>query len=126
MPINTDGSEFFPSVTADGTIYITRDEAARTSFIYRSRLVDGAYAEPVRLDSGVNSTTVQFNSYVAPDERYLVYGAFKRPLRMYRRSVVIDREARTAASRSVIPSTIAPPGVLAPALSTTGATVSPS
>jgi hypothetical protein len=77
-PVNTDGSEFFPSVTADGTIYITRDEPDRTSFIYRSRLVDGAYTEPEKLGPGVNSTPLQFNSYVAPDERYLIYGVFGR------------------------------------------------
>jgi hypothetical protein len=77
-PINTDGSEFFPSVTADGTVYITRDEPDRTSFIFRSRLVEGAYTEPEKLGPGVNSTPMQFNSYVAPDERYLVYGVYGR------------------------------------------------
>ena len=32
-PINTEGSEFFPSITADGTLYFTRDEAERRSFL---------------------------------------------------------------------------------------------
>jgi hypothetical protein len=77
-PINTEVSEYFPSVTADGTLYFTRDGENRSSHIYRSRLVDGRYSEPQKLGPGVNSTAAQYNSYVAPDESYLIYSAFGR------------------------------------------------
>jgi Tol biopolymer transport system component len=72
-PVNTDGAEFFPSLTRDGTLYFTRgDEEGTESYIYRARWVDGAYAEPERLGPEVNSTTSQFNAFISPDEDYLI------------------------------------------------------
>jgi WD40-like Beta Propeller Repeat len=72
-PVNSDGPEFFPSVTRDGTLYFTRDfDATRESYLYRARLVDGLYQEPEKLGPQVNSTSSQFNAYVAPDESYLI------------------------------------------------------
>ena len=72
-PVTSEDSEFFPSMTLDGTLYFTRAPAdGRESYIYRSRLVDGQYQEPERLGPGVNSTPNQFNAFVAPDESYLI------------------------------------------------------
>ena len=78
-PINTEGSEFFPSVTLDGTMYFTRnDEDPEGSFVYRSRLVNGQYVEPEKLPAEINSTTQQYNAFIAPDESYLILGVFGR------------------------------------------------
>jgi hypothetical protein len=77
-PVNTDGPEFFPSVTRDGTLYFTRDFPGGASAIFRARPVDGGFGEPERLGAEVNSVDAQFNSYVAPDESYLIYGAYGR------------------------------------------------
>ena len=72
-PVNTEDSEFFPSLTRDGTLYFTRAPAdGQGSYIYRSRLVDGVYQEPERLGPRVNSTSNQFNAFIAPDESYLI------------------------------------------------------
>lgn len=72
-PVNTEDAEYFPSVTRDGTLYFTRSKGgARDSYIYRSRLVDGKYAEPEKLGPEVNSTGSQFNAFIAPDESYLI------------------------------------------------------
>ncbi len=72
-PVNTDSSEFFPSVTRDGTIYFTRsNQATRESYIYRSRFIDGQYAEAERLPAQVNSTNSQYNAFIAPDESYII------------------------------------------------------
>ncbi|MDH4351100.1 MAG: hypothetical protein OEW56_08135 [Gemmatimonadota bacterium] len=72
-PINSEGAEFFPSVTRDGTLYFTRgSDDERESYIYRSRLVDGRYQEPEKLGPEVNSTPSQFNAFIAPDETYLI------------------------------------------------------
>ncbi len=79
-PVNTDGNEFFPSLTRDGSMYFTRaDAGSRVHFIYRSRLVDGRYAEPEKLPGQVNCGTNRYNAYVAPDERYLVVPAVNGP-----------------------------------------------
>ncbi len=78
-PVNTGEEEFFPSVTSDGTIYFTRNAVgSRESYIYRSRLVDGSYAEPERLGDEVNSTSSQYNAFVAPDESYLIVSTASR------------------------------------------------
>jgi hypothetical protein len=71
-PINTEASEFFPSVTRDGTMYFTRGDDTGESHIYRSRLVDGRYGEPEKLGPEVNSTPSQYNAFIAPDESYLI------------------------------------------------------
>ncbi|MEJ2203487.1 MAG: hypothetical protein P8170_05215 [Gemmatimonadota bacterium] len=70
-PVNTSASEFFPSMTRDGTLYFTRGEEGE-SHIYRSRITDGRYAEPERLGPEVNSTPSQYNAFVHPDERYVI------------------------------------------------------
>lgn len=71
-PINSGAPEFFPSLTLDGTMYFTRGGDGGESLIYRSRLVDGRYAEPEKLGVEVNSTTAQYNAFIAPDESYLI------------------------------------------------------
>jgi hypothetical protein len=78
-PVNSEADEFFPSSTADGTLYFTRDDpATRRNYIYRARPDGSGYAEPERLPEQVNSAN-QFNSFVAPDESYLILGVFGRP-----------------------------------------------
>ena len=72
-PINSDAQEFYPSPTADGTLYFTRSEpGTRIHYILRSRLVDGVYQEPERLPSQVNCGRNRFNAFVAPDESYVI------------------------------------------------------
>jgi hypothetical protein len=78
-PVNTEGSEFFPSMTRDGTLYFTRgSDGGEESTIFRSRLVEGQYQEPERLGPEVNSTPVQFNAFIAPDESYLIVSTGNR------------------------------------------------
>jgi hypothetical protein len=72
-PVNTEESEFFPSLTGDGTLYFTRANSdGSESYIYRARLMEGVYQEPERLGPEVNSTSNQFNAFIAPDESYLI------------------------------------------------------
>ena len=74
-PINGRNHTSGPSVTADGTMYFTIMELGGVQEIYRSRLVDSVYQEPERLPDAVNARRQQFDSYVAPDESYLIFGA---------------------------------------------------
>jgi hypothetical protein len=78
QPVNSDAPEYFPSVTADGTLYFTREGADRVSATYRSRLVDGVYAEPEKLGPEVNCGRNRFNVFVAPDESYAIVPAMGR------------------------------------------------
>lgn len=71
-PINSELNEFFPSVTNDGTMYFTRTIPSEGTFIFRSRLVDGEYEEPVKCEFGINSTSDQYNAFISPDESYII------------------------------------------------------
>jgi hypothetical protein len=77
-PVSTEAQEYFPSTTADGTLYFTReDPETGRNFIHRARRVGDGYAEPERLPEQINSAN-QFNSFVAPDESYVILGVFGR------------------------------------------------
>lgn len=72
-PVNSEHNEFFPSVTRDGTIYFSRAQTGSPiHYIYRSRLLNGVYEEPVKLPQEVNSGASQFNAFIDPDERYII------------------------------------------------------
>ncbi|MBN2071946.1 MAG: PD40 domain-containing protein [Candidatus Krumholzibacteriota bacterium] len=70
-PITTEAAEFFPSITRDGTLYFTRNEG-RSSYIFRSRLIDGKYTEAEKLPENVNSTSAQYNAFISPDEDFII------------------------------------------------------
>jgi len=77
-PVNTESPEYFPSVTADGTLYFTREGEDRVSATWRSRLIDGVYAEPEKLGPEVNCGSDRFNVFVAPDESFAIVPAVGR------------------------------------------------
>lgn len=74
-PVNTDAKEFFPSVTAEGTLYFTRGEGGLKAKIWRSRHADGVYSEPEELPREVNSVESQYNAFISYDERLLLFSA---------------------------------------------------
>ncbi len=79
-PVNTPDSEYFPSVTRDGTLYFTRGPAGGgENLIFRSRKVGGVYQEPELLPSQVNAGRARYNAFVDPDERYLILGVVGGP-----------------------------------------------
>jgi hypothetical protein len=62
-------------VVADGSLYFTSDRAGGLGGrdVYRAqRLADGSFAEPVNLGSPVNSEGGEGDTFVAPDESYLI------------------------------------------------------
>jgi uncharacterized repeat protein (TIGR03803 family) len=80
-PINTQAAEFYPSVTADGTLYFStsREGEKGRGDIYRSKLVGGKYTEPENLGDAINSQYSEGDPYIAPDESYLVFVSYGRP-----------------------------------------------
>lgn len=76
-PINSSGSEWYPTVAANGTIYFGSDREGgkgRTD-IYRSRLVDGKYIEAENLGEAINTQFNEFEPLIAPDESFLIFMA---------------------------------------------------
>ena len=79
-PVNTDGGEYFPSITNEGTLYFTRNEkGSRLNQIFRSRWVDGAFQEPELLPEQVNCGSNRYNAFIAPDESYIIVPAVGMP-----------------------------------------------
>jgi hypothetical protein len=75
-PVNTDGGEFYPSLTSDGTLYFTRNEkGSGLNQIFRSKWENGAFQEPELLPEQVNCGTNRFNAFVARDESYMIVPA---------------------------------------------------
>ena len=56
-PINSPGAEWFPTLAADGTLYFGSDREGGNggTDLWRSRLVDGKYAQPENLGDAINS-----------------------------------------------------------------------
>lgn len=80
LPVNTEDKEYFPSATADGTLYFCRaDPQTRAHQIYRSRQVDGQYQEPELLPAEVNAGRSQFNAWVDPDESRIIVPTVGHP-----------------------------------------------
>jgi Tol biopolymer transport system component len=78
--INTAGGEYYPSLTADGTLYFTaeREDTLGGEDIYRARrLPDGSWSEPTNLGPSVNSPGQEFNALIAPDETFLIFGSVR-------------------------------------------------
>ena len=74
-PINSSGSEWYPTVAANGTIYFGSDREGgkgRTD-IYRSRLRDGKYAEPENLGAVINTQFNEFEALIGPDESFIIF-----------------------------------------------------
>jgi len=78
MPINGQAHTSGPSVTVNGTMYFTNLIIGGLNELYRSAYIGGQYQQPVRLPDKVNSEEAQFDSYIAPDESYLIFCSDQR------------------------------------------------
>ncbi|MCX6556248.1 MAG: ankyrin repeat domain-containing protein [Candidatus Aminicenantes bacterium] len=74
-PINSAEAEFYPSLTADGTLYFQsqRPDTLGSRDIYRSRPTDGKYEKIENLGAAINSTLFEGDALIAPKEDFLVF-----------------------------------------------------
>ena len=79
-PVNTARNEFYPSVSSDGTLYLTASYDGSFGFedIYKSELIDGRYTDPENLGKAINSKLYEYNAFIAPDESYIIYSSHGR------------------------------------------------
>jgi Tol biopolymer transport system component len=79
-PINTEKDEFYPSVATSGNIYYTAEHGSGVGKedIWVSSLIDGAYTQPVALDTMVNSKHWEFNAFVSYDEKFILFTSYGR------------------------------------------------
>jgi Tol biopolymer transport system component len=77
--INSEGSQVFASVAANGNMYIASSRKTGNYDVFRSRLVDGKYKDIEDLGANLNGPGIDtFEAFIAPDESYLLMGSFGR------------------------------------------------
>lgn len=79
-PVSTSAEELYPVVVADGSLYFSSNRAGLgRSDVYRAqRLADGRFAEPIKVAPPVNSEFGTGDTFVAPDESYVITSS-RRP-----------------------------------------------
>lgn len=79
--VNSEGSEFFPTLTDDGTLYFGSQRAGGIGGLdlYRSKFVNGAFQTPENLGDAINTQFDEFEGFIAPDESFLIFMASGRP-----------------------------------------------
>jgi Tol biopolymer transport system component len=79
-PVNTEANEFYPSVANNGNLYFTAaySRGRGKEDIYVAKWENGKYAEPVSLDTAINSPLYEFNAFVSPDEQFIIFTSFGR------------------------------------------------
>ena len=78
LPVNTSEDEFYPSVTKTGNIYFTRTVQGREEDIVMCRFKNNEYDTAVSLPDVINSTGDEFNAFVDPDEKFMLFTGYKR------------------------------------------------
>ena len=78
-PVNTSADEFYPSITKSGNLYYTAAYAGGPGKedIYVATLKDQQYQKPVPLDTTVNSRLYEFNAFVSPDEKFILFTSLR-------------------------------------------------
>lgn len=76
--VNSEYDEFYPSLAANGNLYFTRDspETMGKDDIFFAEWKSDTYAPAVLLSESINSAGYEFNSFIAPDESYLLYSKY--------------------------------------------------
>ncbi len=80
-PINSEGSEFFPTLTNSGSLYFgsSRSGGLGGVDLYRSKFANGKFQEPENLGEAINTKYDEYEPFIAPDESYLIFMADSRP-----------------------------------------------
>lgn len=80
-PVNTTANEFYPSIAKNGNLYFTASymEGKGREDIYCAVFENGQYTTPVSLDNNINSPHDEFNAFIDPDERFILYSSWGRP-----------------------------------------------
>lgn len=78
-PVNTEHDEYYPTLTTTGDLYFTSDRPGGLGGedIWWAEWTGEGWAEPTNLGEVVNSPGPEFNSLIAPDGSWLIFGAVR-------------------------------------------------
>ncbi|HOJ77850.1 MAG TPA: hypothetical protein PL158_07095 [Bacillota bacterium] len=73
--INNKSNQFYPTVSRSGTLYFSsmNEGTFGVHDIYCSYLINGEYTEPVNLGAKINTSDNDYEPFIDPDERYLIF-----------------------------------------------------
>jgi len=77
--INTDGDEYYPSLSSDGTLFFTskKQTAAAGENIWMAKALGDGFQPPTVLVGGVNTDQNEFNAAIHPDGNLLIFGSVR-------------------------------------------------
>jgi Tol biopolymer transport system component len=78
LPISTGEDEFYPSVAKTANIYFTRAVQGREEDIMMCRYQNNHYDTAVSLPDVINSAGDEFNAFVDPYEKFILFTGYKR------------------------------------------------
>jgi Tol biopolymer transport system component len=79
-PVNTSNNEFYPSLAKNGNLYFTSDgsKSLGKDDVFFSKWENNNYSEPTTLGLNINSAGYEFNAFVSPDEKFLIFTGYNR------------------------------------------------
>jgi hypothetical protein len=79
-PVNTSNNEFYPSLAKNGNLYFTSDgsKSLGKDDVFFSKWENNNYSEPITLGLNINSAGYEFNAFVSPDEKFLIFTGYNR------------------------------------------------
>jgi Tol biopolymer transport system component len=78
--VNTESDEFYPSIAKSGNLYFTAQykEGVGREDIFVAHWKNGQFEKPVALDTAINSKGFEFNAFVDPDEKFILFTGYGR------------------------------------------------
>jgi len=78
--INSEHNEFYLSIANSKNMYFTSDRpsAKGKDDIFLSKWSKDGYLTAKSMSSAINTESYEYNSYIAPDESFMIFGGYKR------------------------------------------------
>ncbi|MDC6366833.1 MULTISPECIES: PD40 domain-containing protein [Flavobacteriaceae] len=77
-PIDSTGNEFYPVLTASGTLYFNSDKTGNSD-LYYAKFTNGAYEVPTPLPKNINSQNKEADAFIAQDESFMIFVRVDEP-----------------------------------------------
>lgn len=74
-----DGNQFYPWLTKSGNLYFSiTPEGSSNGDLYVSKFENDNYLAPKKLSDHINTSALEGDAFVAPDESYMIFAGFDR------------------------------------------------